>query len=451
MASVLLMLVLAFSFQGSQVGHDWLVARLSEHDGGYSCEECEEDLIQNINQARASANLPEVTVDPALRAWLKSEGSNISVEDTKVLLDKLQATDLCYTESFAVSAKAVSKHSLAHQFDESAKTSKASLRSIGVVVRSVDDGIGYEVMVVLGKKLKPFNPDELSKHDADEFAAVCPHCKARYGLRAQPTNGGLYLRCPKCDMNGGVLATDALGTYRWANEFLVGYQPPAVFPPDLPRQNEMLLIWSAVATDCVYRTDVNDPKDSRDTWQTPLETMVRGQGDCEDTSILLTDWLISRGFNARLAVGALKGEGHAWCVVRLDGVEYLLESTSAPTDPNHLPFVEAVGKDYIPVTLCDRDFIYVPAKGSQGLGSKYFSEDWVAIKPRDRNESLTNDIASKPRAQTTGAKPVALHKAESTQEEVPTFRFPGIGRLADVNAGSDSWQLTTPFAKSPRR
>jgi len=54
-----------------------------------------------------------------------------------------------------------------------------------------------------------------------------------------------------------------------------------------------------------YRLDVGE------FWQVPSETL-RGYGDCEDTSILLTSLL--RNFtNAHVAVGEYQGYGHAWC------------------------------------------------------------------------------------------------------------------------------------------
>jgi len=48
-------------------------------------------------------------------------------------------------------------------------------------------------------------------------------------------------------------------------------------------------------------------------WMTPSETL-RGYGDCEDSSILLTSLIGAGGApNCYVALGSLGGYGHAWC------------------------------------------------------------------------------------------------------------------------------------------
>jgi len=70
-----------------------------------------------------------------------------------------------------------------------------------------------------------------------------------------------------------------------------------------------------------YRRDVGE------FWLTPSETL-KGHGDCEDTSILLTSLL--RNFtNAYVALGNLGGYGHSWC--QLNG--QILETTYTSARP----------------------------------------------------------------------------------------------------------------------
>jgi len=58
-------------------------------------------------------------------------------------------------------------------------------------------------------------------------------------------------------------------------------------------------------------------------WRFPSETL-KGYGDCEDTSILLTSLIRAGGAtNCYVALGNLEGYGHAWC--QLDG--QILETT----------------------------------------------------------------------------------------------------------------------------
>ncbi len=442
------LIAITFSVQGSRMGRDWVVSRLSAYDGGYTAEECEKDIVASFNLVRKQSSLSELKTDPDLMAWLKTTGKKIAVSNTKELLKQIQESDLNYTETYVVAAEAVSKRALVHQFDEAARKSNPRYESIGATVRPRRDGYGYEVLLVIGRKLQEFQPELVNSRDINDFIAHCPHCKQRYMLRAQSRNGGMYLSCPKCGMSGGILATDSLGSYRWGNEFLVGYQPPAVFPADITREHEMFIVWNAVNSDCIYRTDSNEPGESRDAWQMGLETMVRGQGDCEDTSILLTDWLIARGFNARMAIGTIRGGGHAWCVVRLDGVEYLLESTNANPDMNHLPYVERVGAGYEPHTLIDRDYIYVLAKGVQRFKGRYYSDDWVAFKPRPRKDLATPQKLAAADQPASGPRQISLRLPEGESPKSTSVRLPELKRLADVASGNDDWQLVTPFATS---
>ena len=93
-------------------------------------------------------------------------------------------------------------------------------------------------------------------------------------------------------------------------------------------------VWACLDFVCrniSYRRDVGEM------WQFPSETL-RGYGDCEDSSILLTSLL--RNFtNGYVALGGFQGWGHAW-VVNEEGE--ILESTF--TSARHVPDPE----DYCP-------------------------------------------------------------------------------------------------------
>ena len=57
-----------------------------------------------------------------------------------------------------------------------------------------------------------------------------------------------------------------------------------------------------------YRRDIGE------FWQTPSETLSKGQGDCEDSANLLTSLIRAGGApNCYVALGSLGGYGHAWC------------------------------------------------------------------------------------------------------------------------------------------
>ncbi len=103
--------------------------------------------------------------------------------------------------------------------------------------------------------------------------------------------------------------------------------------PDAPR---VLAIYSQLGADSWALYDfvcrnISYRSDTGEFWFFPSETL-KGYGDCEDTSILLTSLL--RNFtDAHVALGSFQGYGHAWVVK--DGQIYETTYTRARvvTDP----------------------------------------------------------------------------------------------------------------------
>ncbi|MEM6708876.1 MAG: hypothetical protein AAF648_08840 [Pseudomonadota bacterium] len=112
-----------------------------------------------------------------------------------------------------------------------------------------------------------------------------------------------------------------------------------------------------------------------DLWQTSRQAFREPQGDCEDHAILLADWLIGIGERARVAVGTMRGEGHAWVVLFREGREYLLESTrkNGLTGLKRYPLA-ALHPEYHPQYQFDRDYFWIHT-GSQPT-VRYDGEHW---------------------------------------------------------------------------
>lgn len=68
-------------------------------------------------------------------------------------------------------------------------------------------------------------------------------------------------------------------------------------------------LYDWVCRNISYTTDVGE------FWQVPSETLKRGEGDCDDTAILLTSLLRAGGSDAHVAIGEYQGYGHAWTVI----------------------------------------------------------------------------------------------------------------------------------------
>ena len=283
----------------------------------------------------------------------------------------------------------------------------------------------------MGQRLEDFSPEVLNTSQADAFFSSCPLCRHPHVVRISRQQRSLGLECPHCRRTYAVVATDQESRFRYVNEFLTGYAPPAVFARDQSRLREMFTIWSAVHSNCNYIKDPGVSKDQTDSWQTSLETQRLGQGDCEDSSIFLCDWLLSRGFQARVALGRY-GDlgGHAWCVVKIGRDEYLLESTEGRPDPTNPPLVAQVGSRYIPEVMFDRFAIYVRSTPGQPWQGNYFaSEAWARVEPRSGKPVLAVNFK-------TSVDPARLARTSQPNPAAAPFL-----QLEGIPKGADVWQM----------
>ena len=142
-------------------------------------------------------------------------------------------------------------------------------------------------------------------------------------------------------------------------------------------------MWKAVVDHCRYQTDILGLAGQGEQWQFASQTHAFANGDCEDTSILLVDWLIARGFDARVALGWAqtpdgKTVGHAWAVCRVGDEEFILESTDHHYDPQGPPTNAEAGNLYLPYALFDREHIYF--RRTEGWTPSYYAtREWEAI------------------------------------------------------------------------
>ncbi len=114
-----------------------------------------------------------------------------------------------------------------------------------------------------------------------------------------------------------------------------------------------------------------------DIWQTSVQTYALMRGDCEDQAILLADWMIGLGHDARVVVGTANGEGHAWVVLFEDNKEYLLESTSKASR-RRFPLV-SFHPEYIPYFMFNRDDFWVIESQKQGQWNRFTPRGWVRL------------------------------------------------------------------------
>lgn len=150
------------------------------------------------------------------------------------------------------------------------------------------------------------------------------------------------------------------------NAFLVGFSP---FTAKDPWE-----VWKAIALHTKYQSDDHTDSNLQDLWKTSVSTFDSKRGDCEDLSILVADWLISLGYDARVVLGMMKDfrgeeEAHAWVVYKdpRDFQWRLIESTSNPPRNKKIPLADQKTK-YKPSIMFNRNYLWTNPS-DPGLGS----------------------------------------------------------------------------------
>lgn len=417
------------------------------------------DLVDQVNYARTAEKMAALKVDPEMEAWLASHYEKLDMTDLTKVTTQVQDGMPRYFRVSVCSASSPSLKELLQRFHEYVHRDQPEMTHLAVAVRPRAAGLMHEALLVVGQRLHDFTPEALTiSKENTPFFSVCVHCKQPHFMSLSNQQRSMALECPKCRKKYAVIAADSKGKFRYVNEFLTGYAPPAVFPKNESRVQQLFTIWSAVHTNCRY---TNDPgaaksagmyakKEQLDSWQFADETQRLQRGDCEDSSIYLADWLMSRGFQVRVALGRY-GDlgGHAWCVVKIEDREYLIESTEGKPDPSNPPLASQVGSRYVPEVLFDRYAIYVPASSNRVWKGDYWSQkSWVRIEPRSelghdpllsRGTEVEKDKA-KSIVQAGGAAEASkIGRATDTVTAVPTTANLGLG---DIPRGAKEWRIS---------
>ena len=187
-------------------------------------------------------------------------------------------------------------------------------------------------------------------------------------LNKRRTGSGIYTMRNSKTGAYTMIAPGVDQRYHLVNSFFDGYLP-------FKLENPVLALYT-IAQRKRYQYDHITYPGRPEVWQSSRQAFFQKVGDCEDHAILLADWLIGLGYDARVAVGDYNGEGHAWVVLFVDGKEYLLEATRKRGIKRLkvFPLASLQGK-YHPTHMFNHEFFW------QNTGSKfttrYSSVDWV--------------------------------------------------------------------------
>ncbi|MCQ3830985.1 transglutaminase domain-containing protein [Microbulbifer elongatus] len=156
--------------------------------------------------------------------------------------------------------------------------------------------------------------------------------------------------------------------HHFANSYLVGFQP-----------FETKSLWVPLYTLAIrkeYQYDHLQYAGLADIWQTSRQAYYQKRGDCEDHAILLADWLINLGVDARVALGTHEGQGHAWVVAIVNDTEYLLEATSKRRQSSWQAMpLAALVEGYEVEFQFNRDYFW--AKTTSAPTRRYRGSHWI--------------------------------------------------------------------------
>jgi hypothetical protein len=156
--------------------------------------------------------------------------------------------------------------------------------------------------------------------------------------------------------------------HHFVNAYLEGFRPF--------RTEQLWVPLYTIAHKLEYQRDHLQYPGLNEVWQSSRQAFYNTRGDCEDHALILADWMIAMGYDARVVLGDFDGEGHAWVVVFLDGQEFVLEATSKRKKMNWSQYpLASLQTEYQPEYMFNRSFFWTN-RGSK-FTTRYSGSQWL--------------------------------------------------------------------------
>jgi predicted transglutaminase-like cysteine proteinase len=352
----------------------------------------EAGIVKRVEAERLRLAVPALAQDPAVQKWLAEKVQTDAKHPSAISTEARQAWPQ-YQDTRAIQTSTLFANEVLDSVTTWPDLGGEKMSHFAAVVQKGKFGLGWEATVLVGVRYPVLTMEALADKTRSQFYTTCTLCKKSQPCEVPRTSQVFKLQCQHCKQTYAMVAADKMGGFRHANEFLTGYAPTIVIPPAQSKFEEVMHVWRAHTSNFRYLTD--GPADNSDAWQTGEETRFAGDGDCEDSAILLADWLISRGFEARVVIGTLgpagRQQAHAWVTLRLSGAEFLMESTEFPFGQQRpmtaAETIELAGGTYVPELLFDRDAIYVPKQPAEDLVTDYWGDKAWQRVPAEKTKS----------------------------------------------------------------
>jgi hypothetical protein len=175
------------------------------------------------------------------------------------------------------------------------------------------------------------------------------------------------------------VTASAFGTdnlHHFLHYYLIGYAPF--------KTEQLWIPHYTITMRLKYQLDAEQYWGLKEVWQNSKEAFFNTRGDCEDHALVLADWLIDMGIDARVVLGNYEKQGHAWVVVLKGSDVFLLEATSKQKRKKwrHYPLAKFEPK-YHPKCMFNRKYFWL------NTGSIYTTDyvggHWVIKSKFSRN------------------------------------------------------------------
>lgn len=271
----------------------------------------------------------------------------------------------CYAEAGYYGAKPLSYHIPFWDEKDSVQSDTVRESAVAPIERhrpSRSENIVSSIQA--GSFVRSALPDFRKQDDGSIVTFACPVCgiarRVMPPKRVERKSSSVHQRCSACGTLVFVWARTRSGELRPASWFLQGFSSA--------QSADVRQMWRNVLQRVRYRKDHrawNGGK--RDIWQVADETWNSRQGDCEDSAILLADLLLAASYDARVVLGQVRGDSHAWVELLHNGQRYWLEATGRSRRRLDLMHPEQM-PDYVAHFMFNREYFWskVPHKGSWG-------------------------------------------------------------------------------------
>jgi hypothetical protein len=212
-------------------------------------------------------------------------------------------------------------------------------------------------------------------NETSKWTVLCPHCDSNIDWNVETMGCLQFMR--HCDQVIAMLVPTAEGQVASPASLVKAWWPSATPLPTGSHEEKCLAAWALVAHQVDYCYDHHQREGSHECWLPAQETWQRGEGDCEDHSILLTSMLLHLGIKAWVVWGSVDEGGHAWVEVEIDGSLRLIEATRKQPLPDCLPSIQEAAAVYgVLFYMPDSD---APARTNGSVYSNFTDESWFDV------------------------------------------------------------------------